>query len=365
VQRNLVRICTAPDDEADEALTEGLRGVEIDSLDHASKELLGFVHRRMVDLDLDHPTRDALAVHHKRTWHHNQRLLFRDRALLEKITERTGRAVVLKGGAMASSAYYDDLGVRPLMDLDVLVDRDDVEPLVDWALADGWTVSKGLDTRDIYIVHHAIDLERDGNGALDLHWALLVQGRNPARDRAVLAAAVPATLGDVPIHIPRPSDLVFHTAAHAKPEGIRHIVDLITIIERHGDDIDWHGLGDDVIERRTITYTLRAFGLVEQVRPGTIPPAVVDRLTRAPRHWSDYAFHGEELGTRRDIARRLAADVAGRARGAGPVEKLRVARAMVRRFGQDHGADLTSLTVAFFRRGGAGLNEPRADERHS
>lgn len=365
----LVRACVADERDAAAAVAEWLADVELDDLDHAALELTGFVYRRMVDLDLDveldPAARAGLASSYRRTWHHNQMLLFRARPLLARIAELTGRTVVLKGGAMVSSAYYDDLGVRPLMDLDVLVERGSVEPVVDWALEHGWQVAKGLETEDVYIVHHAIDLEYGDDGAVDLHWALLVQGRNPRRDRELLASARPAKLGDVLIQVLPPTHQLFHTAAHVRPVGIRHVVDAISIIDRHGDEIDWLALVDEVIERRTIAYTTRTFDLVEQVRPGTIPAAARGRLSTAPRHWSDYCLSSDEMQSRRQVVRRFAAEIAGRSRGAGPLEKTRVARAMVRRYRQSSGLSRRDLWSAFLIRGGEGLDQDTEQTRES
>jgi hypothetical protein len=353
----LIRACVADERDFAAAVDAWLAGVEIDNLDEAALELTGFLYRRMVDIDLDHIARTNLAWSYRRTWHRNQMLLFRARPLLARIGEVTGRTLVLKGGAMVSSAYYDDLGVRALVDLDVLVQRHSVEALVDWALEHGWHIVKGFDPEDIYVVHHAIDLAYADEGAVDLHWALLVQGRNPSRDAELLASSLPAQLGDLPIHVLPPSAQLFHTAAHARPVGIRHVVDAISIILQHGDELDWTELVDEVIERRSIAYTVRTFDLVEQVRPGLIPGAAFERLSGAPRHWSDYCFHGEEMSSRWDVVRRFAAEVAGRSRGAGPIEKARVARAMGRRYRHSAGFSSRGLWSAFLIRGGRRLNQ--------
>jgi Uncharacterised nucleotidyltransferase len=353
----LIRACVADEHDAAAAIEEWLAGIEIDDLDYATLELTGFVYRRMVDADLDHPARAVLAARYRRTWHQNQKLLFRARPLLARLGELTDRAVVLKGGAMVSSAYYDDLGVRALQDIDVLVEQEAVEPVVSWALERGWHVAKGLDAKDIYIVHHAIDLRYGDDGAIDLHWALLVQGRNPSRDRAFLASAQPAELGDVPIQVLPPTEQLFHTAAHVKPVGIRHVVDAISIVGRGGELIDWSTLVDEVLERRVVARTLRTFNLIEQAKPGTIPAAALDHLAQAPRHWSDNIFDDDEMSSRRDVVRRFAAEVAGRSRGAAPREKVRVARAMVRRYRQSSGLSSGELASVFLTRGGVGLDQ--------
>jgi putative nucleotidyltransferase-like protein len=353
----LIRACVADERDFEAALDEWLGGVELDHLDETALELTGLLYRRMVDLDVDHMARTNLSWSYRRTWHRNQMLLFRARPLLARIGEATGRTLVLKGGAMLSSAYHGDLGVRSLVDLDVLVERPSVEPLVEWALEHGWHIAKGFDPEDIYVVHHAIDLAYGNESAVDLHWALLVQGRNPKRDAELIASSRPAELGDVPIHVLSPTAQLFHTASHVKPIGVRHVVDAISIISQHSHEIDWTELVDEVIERRSIAYTVQTFDLVEEVRPGLIPAAALERLLRAPRHWSDYCFHGQEMSSRWDVVRRFAAEVAGRSRGSGPIEKARIARAMGRRYRHSAGFSSRGLWSAFLIRGGRSLNQ--------
>jgi hypothetical protein len=192
-----------------------------------------------------------------------------------------------------------------------------------------------------------------------------VQGRNPSRDRELIARAIPAELGDMPIHILPPTHQLFHTAAHVRPLGIRHVVDAISIINDHDQAIDWSTLVAEVIERRTLACTLHTFDLVEQARPGTIPAAVMERLSQTPRHWSDYIFHGEEMQSRREVVRRFAAEIAGRSRGAAPIEKARVARAMTRRYRQSSGLTRRDLWSAFLIRGGEGLDQNSEPSRES
>ena len=350
----LIRACTAAPDDVGAAIDAWIAGVDLDELDLASTQLLGFVYRRMLEVDLDHPSRPVLAGRYRRTWHGNQVLLFRARPLLARIGELTGRAVVLKGGAMISTAYFDDLGIRPLYDLDVLIERNAVEAVVEWALSHDWHVLKGLSAEDIYTVHHAIDLVYGDDGAVDLHWALLVHGRNPTRDREFLESALPAEIGGVPIHVLQPTAQLFHTATHVKPVGIRHLVDVISIIERHREELDWSALVDEVIGRRTIAYATRTFALVEQAKPGTIPASTLARLSQARRHWSDDIFEDDGLDSRRRLVRRFAAEVATRSRGGSPVEKLRVSRSMIRRYRQSSGLSGRDLAKGFLTRGGSG-----------
>ena len=350
--RAFIQACLAPPDDLIAALDECFADAEPRDVDHAAQQLFGHLYRRLDTEGLDHRTRPSLHRAYMHTWHNTQRLLFNARPLFARIEELTGRPpLVLKGGAMASSAYYDDLGVRPVMDLDVFVERSRVPALVDWATADGWMVSKGLDTSDIFIVHHAIDLENGSGGAVDIHWALLVQSRDNDGDRRLADGAVDARLGDVDVRILRPTDQLFHTAAHAKPEGIRHLVDVATIVRRHADTIDWSALVDEVIGRRTITYAEQTLSQAEEAMPGTVPPAALARLRAAPRHWSDTAYHGQPMTTRREAIRRLAADVSTRARGEPPAQRVRVARAMVRRYAQAQEMSGRDVLVTLVTRG--------------
>ena len=121
-QRLLIRACTAPPDQLRDAVDEWLRTSAVDDVDHAGSQLLSLLYRRLVDNDVEQGVADQIAASYRMSWANTQMLAFRARPLVAKLGELGSRPVLLKGGAMQSSAYYDDLGVRPVVDLDFLVD---------------------------------------------------------------------------------------------------------------------------------------------------------------------------------------------------------------------------------------------------
>lgn len=368
MQHETVRLAvdavTAAATDFPEAAAAFLEAVDFDlddpRLDETLDDLLPLLYRRA----LDHRSRpsspkgvalteiiEQLKNDYLQSWAGAQLLLSRARPLLDELERRGSRPVMLKGAVMLSSAYHRNLGVRPIADLDVLVEPDYVDDIVAWALDNGWRIAHDLDLRDVRLVHHAVDLEFGRDGALDIHWSLLANSRDPDRDRALMENARPAKLGSIDIRVPSPTRHLLHTLSHVKPSGVRHVVDVILIIQRDGDAIDWEVLFDDVVARRVIGSVQRTVRQVTELHPGVIPAAFIARLDAAPRHWSDYPFHGMPFSSRRDVVRRLAAEVNTRSRGASIGDRARITQAMVARYGQRHDLAPTQLARSFVRRG--------------
>ncbi len=348
----LLRAASAVDaEELVQSLDRLVAGGGIDELGHADAELLPLIHRRIESLGVRHDVAPVAARAYKRNWLKNQQMVFAVMPLVQHLQSVGSAPIVLKGGAMVTTAYYDDLGARPFYDIDLLIETEHVDTAIDFALGTDWSVVGGKTVEEYRAAHHAIDLRRGDIGAMDLHWELLSHDRSPDRTRRLFERAVPALLGGHDVRVLAPTDHLFHTIAHSKPEGFRHIADAVTILRARPDEIEWNVLLDESVARRELSSALRSLEQVEAVHGGLVPSAVLAELARADRHWSDYVFAGESVGSRRAGLRRFAADWSGRSRGAGPVEKLRIARILMFSYGESSGLGVRKKLASFAVKG--------------
>lgn len=329
----LVRACTATDPEFPAAVERCLTGLRIDGIDPVSAELLPLLYRRLDRAGIDHPVRRRLRYFYLQTWRHNQTLLHHARPVLDELERRGSTCVVLKGGAIVSSRYRDDLGVRPMGDLDLLVTPAVAPDLLEWMLADGWHVDDTLGwTHSQYVeAHHAVSMHRDGGGAIDLHVGLLSTDRSPQLDARLIDDAVPATLADRGVLVLDDTSQIMHTLSHSNPNGLRHVVDALHLVGARPGDIDWDRVCDEVIERRSIARTLETIGRLIELDPSSVPRHVVDRLGDEPRHWSDWSYQGAAMVSRHG-PRIYASRLAQRSRGASPWTRLRIAALLARQY---------------------------------
>lgn len=287
---------------------------------HAAEQL-PLVWSRLRAHGLENEVPPEWAARYRLTLATNQTVIAEFGRAIDEVATVTADALVLKGGAIVSSAYLDDTGVRTLADIDLLVDDAAVEAIVDRLVAAGWQHGD-FRVRDRIPFKHSVDMWRGDSGGLDLHWELLANGRDRHRNHELFASAEGATLGGLPIKVPSPTVHLFHSLNHLKPSGMRHLTDALVVIEIRGDDIDWDLLVDEAAVRRVLETTRFSAELVNRIVPDAIPPPVIRDLERRPRHWTDRRF--VPLERHRDVPLRAVIDFHRRSRNASLGDKLAV-----------------------------------------
>lgn len=363
--RDLLIACTATGPGSIDALNRYLEQSPIEQTDYVSAELLPLLYRHLANQDIDHPVRPRLRYFYRKTWHHNQTLLYRALPVFAELERLDCPAVVLKGGAMSSSLYHGDLGVRPLFDLDVLVPEEFVETIVDWSFQAGWSLVDGSvwDREGYLTAHHAIDLRHGDDGALDIHHQLLATDRSPDLDRELIAASVPAMLGSQSVRVFECTSLLLHTFAHAKPEGLRHLGDALSLIAKHREEIDWDHLCTQLADRRSTAPALETINKLIEINPEAIPTWVPARLVGDSHHWSDWSYQDRTVTSRRAGLRAYITQVSQRSRGEGPISTARIAWLVARQYGEvSQAGGLGRKFRSFVFRGPTGRVTPTAAE---
>ena len=326
----------------------------VENVPSAESALIPLVFSRCTALQVEHPLRSEMAASYKETWFANQLLVHQVRPMLLAMTELGARPIVLKGGALLSSAYHGDLGARPCFDIDVLIDPASVDSVLQLSEREGWSLSSPRSLEEVRRFHHAADLVKGSHGAVDVHWELLAHDRSPQRTALLFERTVPATLDTIDVRILEPTWLLFHCLAHSKPEGFRHLADALTILGQHQESIDWVAIVNEAMDRRELAATEHQLRAVAEVRPDMVPTWVLDQLASAKHHWTDYVFAGTVVTSRRSGVKRMAADLAGRTRGADPMVKLRAGRILVRKYVDESGVSLKQKVISFATKGPTG-----------
>lgn len=194
--------------------------------------------------------------------------------------------VLLKGAALATAVYHD-FRERPMGDLDLLVQPEEVERSVAVAEECGWE-SAGTPDAAGYERHHHLPpmADRSGAGSLELHTGLFVSAHSfPGFREALYAGARPEPQGSVPSDVHLVIHLCTHLAwSHMLAVGSwRSFHDLWTMI-RH-DRIDW---GAMVAEARRYGATSSCYWtltMAAQVAGVPVPPEVLGRCRPPGGAW--------------------------------------------------------------------------------
>jgi len=264
-------------------LTAWCRDQSTGHADPHVRVLLPFALKALLAIDPNAP----IVPHAQSAYLDNSRLNLTRMARLLSVLRRFDSegipCVVLKGAALAFR-YYRSYGVRSMSDVDLLVRLADVERAA-MLLADlGWT-PPGDASIDLWStrvrLQHARAFNAAGPHNLDLHWRVL-NATSPDVEERIWAATETFRVGSTPVRVLGPTDQIFHLCAHAVQPTVDPspcwIVDVLTILNLAGADVDWERLVD--LARRTST-TIRISAAVIELRRllgARIPESLVHAL---------------------------------------------------------------------------------------
>jgi Uncharacterised nucleotidyltransferase len=163
-------------------------------------------------------------------------------ALGEIFAEANERVVALKGPLLGERVYPEG-ALRPSVDLDLLVAEDDLERAVATLERAGWESDSGPTAVYARRHHHHLQLRREGQPPLELHFRARVAfgAVMPAADLVARSSAVTSTHGRG-LRILAPEDELVYLAVHAAAHGFTRLMwlyDLKLHCRRYASEIDW------------------------------------------------------------------------------------------------------------------------------
>lgn len=281
-QSLLLTACLAGDDEARDAWQRWQATIDLDTLDLGSIRLLPMLATRLTALGVTDPRFATYRGVQRRSWATNQILLRKASEVAAMFASEAIVTVALKGLALAGP-YYHDASLRPMSDVDLLVQRDRAVDAVALLEAAGWTATHNRPrvAADL-AVHHAAAFVHPATRelALDLHWRLLPARFSDAGDAAMWRSTVPLA-ADPALRAPEAADLLVHACAHgARFNGvppIRWVVDAAMIIR--SATVDWSHVEVQAIRFGVALPVAVALRYLADRFQLAVPAATIDRLT--------------------------------------------------------------------------------------
>lgn len=265
------------------------------------------------------------------------------RAVAAPLASAGIETLLLKGFPLAT-LYYDDVGQRPMSDLDVCVRPERLADAVALLLAGGYRrYDPEAPDREppaesaLGFTPHATSFTNDAGVELDLHHHVLMCAGWPGADDGFWTDAQPFHLADRSVLTLDPADHLLHVCLHGVVRNpvspVRWVVDAARLIERAPGGLDWQRL-----EARARAFDCRgpllaALRYLKEEHGCPIPPAALEGLAKVPfsaasDRWFRIVGRREppETGLRRRIGR-LILDYRRHGRGGGnrasPVGLLR------------------------------------------
>jgi len=253
-------------------------------LDAGSQRLLPLVYRNLSRQGLREPAMDELKGAYRQAWSQNQMLLHHATGVLTTLQEAGMETLILKGAALVA-AYYKDLGVRPMQDVDILIPAGQAAAALRLLQARGWTPEFPLPERLIPVLY-ACGFTGPGGGKIDLHWHALWECCQPGADDDFWASALPTQLGHAPTRALNPADQLLHVCVHGaawnRVPPVRWVADALLITNAAEPAVDWERLAAQARKRRLILPLRDTLRYLHARWDAPIPAAVLHGLETAP-----------------------------------------------------------------------------------
>ena len=236
--------------------------------------------------------RETLRRRYVRQGVRNARLLGRLGRVLSAMRAEGIDVIVLKGAHLAE-LIYEEVALRPMVDVDLLVRVPDLDRAVEVLHSLGFEAiehARGTEHQGaIDEFHHVAPMRRSGGPVIEVHYAIAdlyafadLVGRKGIDTEGLWARAEAASIGDAEALVLSPEDLVLHLCVHVAlshrfAAKLVQLRDLPAIVDRLGGRIDWKVLVErarawGVLRAVTLTFALaeRMFGTF--LPEGSLPP---------------------------------------------------------------------------------------------
>lgn len=298
-QELLLRACLLSGAECQEAWEQWRRVFEKGYVDKGSQRLLPLLYRNLQSQGIQEPSVDRFKAEYFRTWSQNQFSFRRAAPLIDAFNQAGIQTMILKGAALALH-FYEDIGLRPMMDFDLLVHRNQVK-LSMQLLSDLDWKSRYPSPEALVPFEQAGEFRDSGNQNLDLHWRVLWEGRQGLGDDEFWAGNISTEIEGVPTHSLNSADQLLHVCVHGAKwndtSSLRWIADAMMIIRSQKLKIDWARLVRQA-QKRHLTLPMRdTLSYLDNLLGAGIPLEVLNNLKNIPTSKLERTFYQIRLGS--------------------------------------------------------------------
>jgi Uncharacterised nucleotidyltransferase len=168
-QRALLEVVLGPVDQA-QSRWQALQPLDVTTLETGSFGLLPLLYERLHRIQPDEPQLPRLFGTYRSVWYRNQLFVERLAVLLAVLRQRAHVEPLLVGGMSALLRWYPRLGLRPVPQVELMVEREAAVDVVKVAGYAGWRRAQETPTltrlRDesgrLLVIHHGLPLSVAG-----------------------------------------------------------------------------------------------------------------------------------------------------------------------------------------------------------
>jgi len=308
-QALLLRACLLKGEDAMNAFQDWKSSVELDYVDPGSYRLFPLLYKNLASNGIEDPLINIFKWVYDKTKSNNS-ILFRNiSSLLRQFEEHCIEVILLKGTGLVLTSY-EDYGLRPMMDVDLLVPTRKTGDAIRLITGLGWSSSltplKGFSemgllsrlgwkpvkrsledfSEEYFCVRHGQDFTNPEKFTVDLHWHALHGYNDTDADADFWEGARRVSVEGVPALVLNPADQLLQVCTHgiywnAVPP-IRWVADAASIINNSNEWIDWDRLVTTSKSHGLVLSIREALKYLNPFLKAPIPDYVLMRLEAEP-----------------------------------------------------------------------------------
>ena len=261
---------------------------------HTHNRMLPLIARRLSPESLDEADRLFLRGLYRYHWTRNQLLSNCAAAILGTLQQAGIDTLLLKGLALAHLTYQD-LGVRPMHDFDVLVrpaQRDQAVAVLEQA---GWTYTAPMPALS---ADHGCEFRNAADQRFDLHWFATDESRWPGADDDLWENSRPLQIGAAGTLALSPGHQLMHVLIHGvKVTGANPciwVADACAILDSESK-IEWSKFLASVRRRRVVLPLKLGLEYLKNQLGRPVPPELIADLRATPVNWTDRLYYHTKI----------------------------------------------------------------------
>lgn len=254
------------------------RGDFPNRLDNGSARLLPLLYRNLLLHGVEAPLLERLGEEYVRTWCDNQLLFNAASGLLRTLRASGVETLLLKGASLALQAY-EDSGLRPMSDVDILVRPGKAELAIKLLGEGGWE-SNYRSPEALIPYEQAVEFRDGREGRCDLHWRVFFDGAQEVGDEEFWEAAVEFEFDGVRALALNPTDQLLHVCVHGAAWNdmppVRWVADAAMLLG--SAEIDWGRFVDLARRRRLMLPAGDTLGYLRDFLGAPVPADVLGSI---------------------------------------------------------------------------------------
>ncbi len=283
-QRKLLRALLLTGDAATASWRDWCAEHDLDRADASDRALFPSLFLEADRLAVEPAGRVILRAAYMATWAHNRTVLSLFPQTLRRFNDAGLQVAVLKGLPLLLY-YYEDIGARPMADVDVLIRPGDLQLAAQLLQANGWTPEKAIPPPRVAAHLHALSWRHDLGFYLDLHWRpFTIDCPTSAEERFWARTELREWAGSE-ISVPAATDFLIMMCFHGRRQDQlakgRWVLDVARVLAGAGVALDWQEVVDQSIATGLAPVVRDALDYMRNAHGLAVPEDHLARLARA------------------------------------------------------------------------------------